>query len=313
MLSIVTTTINEPTEATKRYAKLALNNDWTFYVVGDTKTPHKLYEDMAGVTYLHPDYQEKKYKELSDSIGWRSIQRRNIGFVEAYKESNNKVIATIDDDNIPYDDWGSDIKVNTKVNINHYRGNTYVFDPISPTSYHDKIWHRGFPLDYVPERKKAILLQDKEVEVKVQADFWNGDPDIDAMARLTVKPYCDFNSEKGLFPFTSENIHPFNSQNTFLSRDVIPHYAVWPHVGRMDDIWGGYYLQTKIKPNQVIFDKASVYQNRNEQDLITNLEKEIIGYRNTLSWVLNCCTINSDLIPDETKKFLDIYFNEFSK
>ena len=162
MLSIVTTTINEPTEATKRYAKLALNNDWTFYVVGDTKTPHKLYEDMAGVTYLHPDYQEKKYKELSDSIGWRSIQRRNIGFVEAYKESNNKVIATIDDDNIPYDDWGSDIKVNTKINVNHYRDNTYVFDPISPTSYHDKIWHRGFPLDYVPERKKANYFKIKK-------------------------------------------------------------------------------------------------------------------------------------------------------
>ena len=62
MLSIVTTTINEPTEATKRYAKLALNNDWTFYVVGDTKTPHKLYEDMAGVTYLTQTTRKRNIK-----------------------------------------------------------------------------------------------------------------------------------------------------------------------------------------------------------------------------------------------------------
>ena len=313
MLSIVTTTINEPTEATKRYAKLALEKNWKFYVVGDTKTPHNLYETLEGVTYLHPDYQEKKYKELSDCIGWKSIQRRNIGFVEAYKEGDHQIIATIDDDNIPYSDWGTKLTVNKKINVNHYKGNTYVFDPISPTSYSDKIWHRGFPLEYVPERKKALLHQDREVEVKVQADFWNGDPDIDAMARLTVKPYCDFNSERGIFPFTSKNIHPFNSQNTFLSRDVIPHYAVWPHVGRMDDIWGGYYLQTKIDPNQIIFNKASVYQNRNEQDLIINLKNEIIGYRKTLPWILNGCTLSSEYIPDETLKFLETYFNEFSK
>ena len=32
---------------------------------------------------LDPQYQEKHYKELSDIIGWNSIQRRNIGFLEA--------------------------------------------------------------------------------------------------------------------------------------------------------------------------------------------------------------------------------------
>ena len=59
---------------------------------------------------------------------------------------------------------------------------------------------------------------------------------------------------------------------------------VLPHVGRMDDIWGGYILQQKF-PKSLIFNKASVYQKRNEQDLILNLEKEIIGYRNTLDFI----------------------------
>ena len=64
----------------------------------------------------------------------------------------------------------------------------------------------------------------------------------------------------------------------FMAREVIPYYAVFPHVGRMDDIWGGYVAQLKF-PQSVVYNKASVYQDRNVQDLVTNLEKEIIGYR----------------------------------
>jgi len=46
----------------------------------------------------------------------------------------------------------------------------------------------------------------------------------------------------------------------------------------MDDIWGAYIIQKKF-PNSVIYNKATVYQDRNEQDLITNLEKEIIDLK----------------------------------
>ena len=75
--------------------------------------------------------------------------------------------------------------------------------------------------------------------------------------------------------FGSNQIAPFNSQNTFLSREVLPYYAVLPHVGRMDDIWGAYIVQHYF-PDSVIYNKATVYQDRNLQDLITNLENEII-------------------------------------
>jgi len=64
--------------------------------------------------------------------------------------------------------------------------------------------------------------------------LWDGDPDIDAIARLFMMPtvnYSDINK-----PYCSNKIAPFNSQNTFLAREVIPYYSVLPHVGRMDDI-----------------------------------------------------------------------------
>ena len=40
---IVTTTINKPTIATRKFTEF---KDWTLVVVGDTKTPHSEYEDL---------------------------------------------------------------------------------------------------------------------------------------------------------------------------------------------------------------------------------------------------------------------------
>jgi hypothetical protein len=78
----------------------------------------------------------------------------------------------------------------------------------------------------------------------------------------------------------------------------------------MDDIWGGYYAQSIIGFDKVIYNRASVYQDRNIQDLITNLEKEVIGYRHTFDFSQNF-NIHASYIPEQTKQFLKIYFNNF--
>ena len=269
---IVTTTINPPTLATIKYSR---KEDWTLIVVGDTKTPHYDYENLNCI-YLSPEYQEKTYPELSETIGWKSIQRRNIGFVEAYNRGAD-IVATVDDDNIPYDDWGTNVVVGETVEIDFYNTDLGVFDPLSVTE-HNQVWHRGFPIDLVPYRDRVSYGGKLKRRVLVQADLWDGDPDIDAMARLSIRPIVKFDKIQG--PYGSLSISPFNSQNTFLAREVIPYYSVFPHVGRMDDIWGGYVLQHYF-PKSVVYNKASVYQDRNVQDLVTNLEKEIIGYRYT--------------------------------
>ena len=118
---IVTTTINEPTLATRRFCKIAKEKDWTFVIVGDTKTPHEMYNDLENefgecVVYLNPDTQSTLYPELSETIGWKSIQRRNIGFVFAYDQGAD-IVATVDDDNIPYDNWGDNVFVNQTIEI----------------------------------------------------------------------------------------------------------------------------------------------------------------------------------------------------
>ena len=293
---IVTTTINPPTLATIKYSR---KEDWTLIVVGDTKTPHYEYENLNCI-YLSPEYQEKTYPELSDTIGWKSIQRRNIGFVEAYNRGAD-IVATVDDDNIPYDSWGTNVVVGETVEIDFYDTHLGVFDPLSVTE-HNQVWHRGYPIELVPFRKEVTYGGKLKRKVLVQADLWDGDPDIDAMARLSIKPTVKFGVQDA---YGSTSISPFNSQNTFLARDVIPYYSVFPHVGRMDDIWGGYVLQHYF-PNSVIYNKASVFQDRNVQDLITNLEKEIMGYRKTSELIRSLPDWQS-IVPKETLAYWDAY------
>lgn len=294
---IVTTTINHPTLATIKYSR---KEDWTLIVVGDTKTPHYEYENLNCI-YLSPEYQEKTYPELSETIGWKSIQRRNIGFVEAYNRGAD-IVATVDDDNIPYDDWGTNVVVGETVEIDFYNTDLGVFDPLSVTE-HNQVWHRGYPIDLVPYRSRVSYGGKLKRRVLVQADLWDGDPDIDAMARLSIRPIVKFDKIQG--PYGSLSISPFNSQNTFLAREVIPYYSVFPHVGRMDDIWGGYVLQHYF-PKSVVYNKASVYQDRNVQDLVTNLEKEIIGYRYTTD-LIRSLPEWQEIVPKETVDYWNAY------
>ena len=120
-----------------------------------------------------------------------------------------------------------------------------------------------------------------------------------------------FLQEAAPVAYCGNKLSPFNSQNTFIAREVMPHYPVLPYVGRMDDIWASYHVQTIFKEN-LIYAPASVYQDRNKQDLITNLEKEVIGYRNTYSFVLSNCDYNCNFVPEKTREFLDVFKRQFA-
>ena len=85
---------------------------------------------------------------------------------------------------------------------------------------------------------------------------------------------------------------------------VIP----YPGIGRMDDIWPSYYIQSL--GFTVMYNEATVFQDRNIQDLTKNLTMEYIGYENTKD-LLPALRLNSEkfkeYLPDESKKFIDAY------
>ena len=297
---IVCTSINPPTLAIEKYDSI---RDWTLIVVGDQKTPSS-YKLKNGI-YLSPADQEKLSTELSDLIGWNCIQRRNFGLLHAFN-LGAEIVATVDDDNIPLDAWGKEIMVGREVEIKEFQIDCEVFDPIGATSY-KHLWHRGFPLELIQQRD---YTQYKFVSVTpmVQADFWNGDPDIDAFCRLEHQPNCDFNDSD--FPFTSNKPSPFNSQNTILSREIAHDYFLYPHIGRMDDIWASYYVQSL--GNRVVYNKPTVFQDRNVHNLIEDLKKEYLGYENNLNLVrgtmANPAKFN-DYLPKRALEAWSLYRN----
>jgi hypothetical protein len=217
-------------------------------------------------------------------------------------------LATSDDDNIPYDNWGDEIFVNQEIEVDCYENKLVnAFDPISVTE-HNTLWHRGYPVEFVHVKNENEYKGKVKRKVIVQADFWDGDPDIDAICRITQKPIVKFKDFK---PFCSTQIAPFNSQNTFIAREAIPFYVVFPYLGRMDDIWGAYVLQYYF-PDSVIYNKATVYQDRNVHNLVNNMMDEVIGYRNTLP-LINDLENFINYLPDNVKHFWNVWRNQFTK
>lgn len=305
MKIIVTTTIFTPSKALREFEKLS---DWKLIIVGDKKTPHELYRNNTNWIYLDPEYQDAHYKTLSELLGWNTIQRRNIGYIEALKMGAT-IIASIDDDNIPYEGWGTNLMIDEERHYDCYNPTDEtlkVFDPLSPTDY-NHLWHRGYPINKV-HLKNNITKSSVSINADIQADFWNGDPDIDAIARMVYKPNVSFSDSP--FPFTSSVLSPFNSQNTFFSRKALKNYFLFPFVGRLDDIWGSFYCLAK--GNKVVYNKATVYQDRNEHNILTDFSKEIVGY-------MNNDTLISKLYedPENIKDFLPensyLAFQEYMK
>lgn len=298
MNAIVLTTIHEPTEAILRFAKM---HDWKFYVVGDKKTPHESYmntssnygEDVNWL-YLTPTEQEVINKPLSDFIGWNTTARRVMGIVQAYRDGA-EIIALVDDDNVPLDNWGKNVKVGKKFCGVQYQTHEPVFDPL----YAYKFWHRGFPP--LLERDVTTVVIPELLDVLVQADLWLGAADTDAICNIMLEN-CNINKIDAdtVGYFSCKTISPFNSQNTFLHRLIIPDYWFLPRVGRMDDIWASFMLQKKY-PGCVVYGPPSVYQKRNPHNYIKDLEDEMLGYKHSLDLIRGTYT------PPELDQFVELY------
>jgi hypothetical protein len=288
---IATTTINPPTEALLKYASMP---EWHVIVAGDLKTPHELYTNLDNVTYLSPEKQENDYPVLSELIGWRCIQRRNFAILEAYKQGAD-IIAIIDDDNIPYEGWGEDLMVDQLTEVTMYSTDDVAFDPIGALKEHKELWHRGFPLERVPFRNYSNKYSTSIIP-KIQAIFWDGEPDVDAVCRMIYNPYCKFDPSQ--FPISGDKPAPFNSQNTIISRSIVKDYFLFPHIGRMDDIWAAYYVQSK--GNKVVFSKPGVLSDRSlgtagRYSMVEDMKREYIGMENNMN-LLNDLKSNSDTI-----------------
>lgn len=293
--AIVTTTINVPVLLAKYIDDVKKHKrDCFFVVIGDKKTPPeaKTYCEQLGkkkgveMIFMDVADQEvylKRFPELAAHIPWNCIMRRNIGILHAY-EKGAETIITIDDDNFFLSkDFAGLHTVGARKKLDVIASHTKWFNVCSflKEEFGREFYHRGF----APEKrhvKEKLTSSKKEMKVVVNAGFWLGDPDVDALTRLYYhsKPITAVDyKRKNNFTLAKGTWSPFNSQNTSLAREVIPAYFLSPMVGRYDDIWGSYVLKkiTDHLGDAVTFGFPIVDQKRNPHNYWKDLAMEWDG------------------------------------
>jgi len=272
---IVTTTISSVLEATEKYSKM---EEWELIVVGDLKTPEEDYKKIK-CDYLIPKYQENKWKKLSDLIGWNCAERKNLGVLEAYDRGAD-IIAIVDDDNVPLDNWGKNLLIGKEVEVDFYETDRICFDPLYHTNY-PKLWHRGYPLQLLKERDSYIRTR-KTIIPDVQSGLWNNEPDIDSICRMEhmhkIK-FCEYT--KAGFPMATNTFSPYNSQNTILSRAAAREYFMMAKTGRMTDIWASFYNQACGFKS--VYTEVDVRHDRHIHNETKDFEDEYLGNINTIN------------------------------
>lgn len=296
-MALITTTI-QPSEVLRLYRKFG--PDIPFFVTGDKKTPHEklrqLAEELYDVHYYDVEDQEKLGYKTSDVIGWNTIRRRNIALLEALRYGAEKII-TVDVDNYPMSaDYFStfDSLLSRKFNglMVDSRWDWFnVGDFFIP-----RIHHRGFPLDYRDMNQDDLSFQPiVDAKIGVAAGLWFGDPDVGAMERIINHPMTHQISQllqRGII--VKRGVwSPFDSQNTAFLAELAP-LMMMLDVWRYDDIWASYLTQRVMgeRGYHIHYGPPFVWQERNRQSLLKNLEAEIFGLKHTLRFCSDLLKIN---------------------
>jgi hypothetical protein len=318
---LITTTINVPHVLTQ-WAKSMQSMDWII-VAGDLKSPHdEIIELLAGIEveigvntrYIHPYAQQ--HWATSEHIGWNCIQRRNIALLEAIS-LKPKYILTIDDDNAPT----SPLQVQHLVGV--MEGKTDNFRVVSTntgwynpgrhvlTSRMKSIVHRGFPLSHRHDMP-LVTMEAHRPNVGVAAMLWTGEPDIDAVERITNAPTI-IRVDPVTVLLSPGTWAPFNTQATMIDAKFAPALFMFPHVGRYDDIWASYVVRKVMDMYDagVYYGHPTVHQDRNPHNLVNDLKAEMFGmeFNEELIDILQSAELaGNDILED-----LDVIYTTLAK
>jgi hypothetical protein len=301
---IVSTTINPVTEAIRKFDAM---EGWTLLVTGDRKTPD--YRLERGV-YLDWEYQRETYPEICKLVGPDNTQRgRMIGFIEAHKRGC-ELLATIDDDCMPYDGWPGPVYVGRSVTVDCYRIKDPVFDPFAVAEYEHQ--PRGYPPQLRSRQSFEKYLG--PISPLMQANLWDGEIDYDACWRVHGSKYekC-----RAITPFWSPALSPVNTQNTIIDGSVLrDHCGEMPFVGHVGDVWAGYLFQA-LHPATTIYCPATVrhWQDRTLESVLKDLKEEMHSYQHGLKFIEGLRDSGperiAELLPAKTIEALSIYRSYF--
>ena len=271
--TIVITSIYPASPSVRKWTAFT---DWKVVVAGDKKTPADW--NCHPATYLSVADQESAPFQITRLLPWNHYARKLMGYLVAIQQGAEIILDT-DDDNMPKSDWS----------IPEFHGNYLMTPPgmgfVNIYSYFtdQHIWPRGFPLNRVCDpaaRLAAASMQTAPVRIGIWQGLADGDPDVDAIYRMTVNTPCLFDFKCPLVLNTG-TVSPFNSQNTAFIQPVFALLYLPASVSfRSTDIIRGLVAQPILwsAGYSLGFTRATVVQNRNAHHYLSDFESEIPCY-----------------------------------
>jgi hypothetical protein len=245
-----------------------------FLVIGDSKSPPDF--NLAGCEFHDLSAQRRsgfRYAKLSPE---RSYARKNIGYLLAMQGGATLVVET-DDDNFPRAGFWKRRERRVRGAIAQGGGWLNVYRYFGDSG----MWPRGLPLTEVRKPVPAFeTLPRVDADCPIQQGLADENPDVDAVYRLLMPLPQRFRSGRQVI--LGEGAWcPFNSQNTAWWKDAFPLMYLPAHCPfRMTDIWRSFVAQRIAWANgwAILFHDATVWQERNEHDLLKDFRDEVPGY-----------------------------------
>jgi hypothetical protein len=263
------------------FARKSKEHNVPFIVIGDTKSPDGFH--LEGCDFYSVDRQKSLGFSIAEILPVRHYARKNIGYLVAIKGGCEVIIET-DDDNLPFDDFWKDRSRKAEAHSIDGKGWVNVYKYFSEAN----IWPRGFALENLlnalPEKGGIGTI-----ESPIQQGLADENPDVDAIYRLILPLPLKFEKNSSV-ALGNGSICPFNSQNTTWFPEAFPLLYLPSFCSfRMTDIWRSFVAQriawTCGWP--VLFHQSTVWQERNDHNLMTDFKDEISGYTNNLAIMQN--------------------------
>jgi hypothetical protein len=273
--ALVVTSIAPPNRALRALAEGAETNRWPFYIIGDVSSPSDF--SLPGAQFLSVEQQIETGFATAKACPTRHYARKNIGYLLSMRGGTAAIVET-DDDNLPLPTFWKPREFQQRVRVARTGGWTNVYAYFS----NQPIWPRGLPLDAIQRPLPEFQsLPEANVYCPIQQNFADGNPDVDAIYRMALPLPVSLRKGRSV-AISADAWCPFNSQNTTWARDAFPLLYLPAFCSfRMTDIWRSFVAQRIASANgwPILFGESTVFQERNEHDLMRDFEDEIPGYR----------------------------------
>jgi hypothetical protein len=274
--ALVVTSISPPNAALQELAAGARRSGYEFIVIGDRASPEDF--QLDGCEFYSIARQEECPFSFARLCPTRHYARKNIGYLLAIRAGASLIIET-DDDNIPQRGFWSARELHPQVPHLSENGWTNVYRYFTEAT----IWPRGLPLDAIHDGVPPFeALSHEECECPIQQGLCDGDPDVDAIYRITLPLPQTFRSDRRI-ALGRGSWCPFNSQNTAWWPQAYPLLYLPAFCSfRMTDIWRSLIAQRIAWTNgwSILFHEPNVIQERNQHSLMRDFTDELPGYLN---------------------------------